>query len=179
MLTYIELTNIILFMKNDDIRFRLEPSACDIHNTRAILESTGFFQGYEIEVAIELVVERLNKGVASGYNFIFAESAGARCALGFACYGLIPCTLNSYDLYWIAVHRDYQNLGLGKQLLKRSEEAAAAAGCGRMYIETSNKNLYQSTRAFYEKCGYIQEAVLKDFYAPGDDKVIFARRINN
>ena len=44
-----------------------------------------------------------------------------------------------------------------------------------MYIETSNRPQYASTRAFYERCGYVCEAVLRDFYAPGDDKVIFVR----
>jgi hypothetical protein len=32
---------------------------------------------------------------------------------------------------------------------------------------------YVSTRRFYERTGFTAEAVLKDFYRPGDDKVIY------
>jgi hypothetical protein len=46
-----------------------------------------------------------------------------------------------------------------------------------VYIETSNRPQYVPTRAFYERCGYECEAVLKEFYGPGDDKVIFAKAL--
>jgi ribosomal protein S18 acetylase RimI-like enzyme len=46
-----------------------------------------------------------------------------------------------------------------------------------MYAETSGRPQYEPTRAFYERMGYQVAARLKDFYAPGDDKVIFARRL--
>ena len=43
--------------------------------------------------------------------------------------------------------------------------------------ECSNRPQYQPTRGFYERCGYHEEAVLTDFYGPGDSKVIFVRAI--
>jgi hypothetical protein len=44
-----------------------------------------------------------------------------------------------------------------------------------MYIDTSGREQYAPTRAFYERMGYHQAACLADFYAPGDARVIFAR----
>lgn len=32
---------------------------------------------------------------------------------------------------------------------------------------------YASTRAFYESVGYQKEAVIRDFYKPGDDLAIY------
>ena len=42
-------------------------------------------------------------------------------------------------------------------------------------MDTSQRTEYASTRAFYESCGYLQEAVLRDFYAPGDGKVVYCK----
>ena len=66
-------------------------------------------------MAVELAHERLAKGPLSDYHFILAEHYG-RLA-GYVCYGPIPCTASSYDIYWIAVHPDMQGKGLGRAVL--------------------------------------------------------------
>lgn len=157
------------------VQIRTEVRPSDVEAVRRIVESTGFFHAHETAIAVELVEERLNRGPASGYEFVFAD-AGGRPA-GYTCYGLIGCTQASYDLYWIAVAQDRQGLGLGRVLLEESERRIAAAGGRRVYIETSNRPLYVPTRGFYLRCGYEQEAVLKDFYAPDDDKVIYVKAL--
>lgn len=158
---------------NPALTFRDDVRPADVEAVRVIVESTGFFHLHEVEVAVELVQERLAKGVASGYRFLFAEVAGA--ATGYTCFGEIPCTEGSYDLYWIAVNARLRGQGLGRELLRRSEEIIAAAGGRQVYIETSSRPLYDPTRAFYGRCGYREAARLPDFYAPGDAKVIYAR----
>jgi len=155
------------------ITYREEPKPSDCSAVRSVVESTGFFYPYETDVAVELVEERLQKGVASGYHFLFAEEAGM--LIGYSCYGPIPCTKESYDLYWIAVENRYQGLGLGKELLTKTESLVAEQGGRRIYVETSSRPQYLPTRAFYERCGYKADAVLEDFYAPGDDKVIYVK----
>ena len=37
---------------------------------------------------------------------------------------------------------------------------------------------YQSTRRFYEACGYHLEAILKQFYSPHDDKMIYLKLLD-
>jgi ribosomal protein S18 acetylase RimI-like enzyme len=137
--------------------------------------STGFFRDDEIEIAVELVEERLARGTASGYEFIFAELDGILA--GYACYGPIPCTTGSFDLYWIAVDPRYQRHGFGRALLSAVEIRIAARGGQRIYIDTSGKDQYASTRAFYERNGFHCDARLEDFYADGDDRVIYAKRL--
>lgn len=155
--------------------FRDEPRPEDRDNIRAIVASTGFFHPPEIDVAVELVDERLAKGPASGYHFVFAEDANR--AIGYACYGPIACTQASYDLFWIAVDASQQGRGLGRALLVEAEQRIRQAGGLRVYIETSNRPQYVPTRTFYERCGYTLEAVLKDFYAPDDDKAIYVKAL--
>jgi ribosomal protein S18 acetylase RimI-like enzyme len=152
-------------------RTRVEPA--DQRHVREILRSTGLFGEAEIAVAVELVHERLERGEASGYRFLFAERSGA--TVGFACWGLIAGTVESADLYWIAVRQDQHRQGIGKVLLRRAEAAISCAGGRRIHIETSSRESYEPTRAFYRSRGYRECATLEDFYGPGDAKVIFLK----
>jgi D-alanine-D-alanine ligase len=155
--------------------FRYEPTDSDRQRVREIVDSSGFFHREEVDVAVELVDERLARGPASGYHFVFAEIDGR--TWGYACYGHIAVTRASFDLYWIAVDKNYQGKGLGRILLDESERLIQAAGGRRVYIETSNRELYQPTRGFYDRCGYQLEAILKEFYGPGDDKAIYVKAL--
>lgn len=154
---------------------RTEVSPSDPETVRDILQSTGFFRDDEIPVAVELVEERLAKGPESGYEFIFAEVDGKTVA--YACFGLIPCTLCSYDLYWIGTHQDYRGMGLGKIVLLEVEKTIRALGGNGIYIETSSLPKYEPTRAFYLKNGYPEKARFEDFYDKGDDKVVYVKYV--
>ena len=158
-----------------DLQLRYDVTPADRDAVRELCESTGFFYPEETDVAVELVDERLAKGAASGYHFVFAERHGR--VVGYTNYGVIACTQSSYDLYWIVVHESCRGQGLGRLLLAETERLIHQAGGTRVYIETSSRPLYQPTRVFYERCGYHEDAVLKDFYAPQDDKVIFVRSL--
>ena len=155
--------------------FRYEVTPADREVVRRIVESTGFFNPAEVGIAVELVDERLAKGPASGYHFVFAERDGH--VGGYTCYGHIAGTAASYDLFWIAVEASSHRGGLGRRLLAESERLIREAGGQRIYIETSNRGQYAPTRAFYERCGYQLAAMLKDFYGPGDDKAIFVKAV--
>jgi len=155
------------------ITYREDPKPSDIAAVRAIVVSTGFFNDAEIEIAAELVEERLNRGLSSGYLFLFAEQNGE--VTGYTCYGPISGTESSYDLYWIAVHEKYRGKGLGKELMARTEALISGQDGKRVYAETSSREQYGPTRRFYESCGYAAEAAIKDFYAVGDSKVIYVK----
>ncbi len=157
------------------LNFRQETFPADMERIEKLVEITGFFHADEVQVARELVQERLLKGDASGYHFLFAEHYGR--LVGYACYGPIPCTSAGFDLYWVAVHPDYQSRGVGRQLMQLTELKIKEAGGERIYVDTSQRVQYASTRAFYERCGYLQESLLADFYAPGDGKVIYCKKL--
>ena len=152
---------------------RSEVTAADPGAIREIVESTGFFHDYEVEVAVELAEERLGKGEASGYHFLFAEEGGK--TLGYACYGPIACTAGSYDFYWIAVHQQARGGGIGRELIRETEQAIWARGGRAIWVETSSSPHYEPTRGFYLACGYREAARMVDFYAPGDDKVVYVK----
>ncbi|WP_332447803.1 GNAT family N-acetyltransferase [Sphaerochaeta sp.] len=157
----------------ETITIREMPKACDLDSVAYILKASGFFNEAEQEVGVSLVRERLEVGESCEYFFQFAEREDV--LLGYTCFGPIPGTQASYDLYWIAVDPVYQRMGLGGMLLEGTEAEIRKRGGRRVYIETSSSDLYVPTRSFYIHHAYIMEARLKDYYAPADDKLIYVK----
>lgn len=160
-------------MPDPTLTLRTEPLPADVEAVRRLVASTGFFNAEEVAIAGELVEERLEKGLASEYFFCFLDVDGVLAA--YTCYGPIPATERSVDLYWIAVDATHQGAGLGRRVLEATEQAIRESGRDRVYVETSGRPLYAPTRGFYERLGYHEAAFFQDFYAPGDGKVVFLR----
>jgi ribosomal protein S18 acetylase RimI-like enzyme len=155
--------------------FRTTVTGADRERVRAITSSSRFFTAAEIDVAIELVDDRIAKGPSSEYQYLFAELDGM--TVGYSCFGLIACTVSSYDLYWIAVTEEMRGRKLGTVILLETERAIKARGGTRVYVETSSRSQYESTRLFYEKRQYQREGFFEDFYAPGDGKVVYVKAL--
>lgn len=158
-------------MKGFTFRYEVQPR--DVEDVRILVTKTGFFRADEAAVAVELVSERLRRGAESGYYFVMAEAKER--LVGYVCYGPIPCTASSFDLYWIAVDPRLQGRGLGKALVRETEQQIRELEGTRVYVETSSRVQYLSTHIFYERCGYSKASVLDDFYGPGDGKVTYLK----
>ena len=158
------------------VRYRSRPKSPDVAAVRRLVSSSGgVFQREERAIALELLEERLARGARSGYWFFFVERQAE--LLGYAAWGPVPLTRRSFDLYWIVVARAAQGQGLGRALLTLVERGVAARGGGNLYIETSSRPQYARTRRFYREAGYERVALLRDFYAPGDHKLMFCKVI--
>lgn len=156
------------------IRDEVRPA--DVAAVRQITTATGFFYPKEIDIAVELVEEYLAKGPASGYHFLFIDRGEQTVA--YLCFGPIPCTTGSFDIYWVATDPQQQGQGLGSQLLAAAEKQIVALGGRQIFIETSSRPRYEPTRNFYARRGYEVVATLSDFYDLDDDKVVFRKRLN-
>ena len=144
----------------------------DRNDLLKILKATGVFQDYEIVIADEVLRDSLLP--ASGYYSRCCVTE-ENCVVGYVCWGPTPCTSGTYDLYWIAVHPDFQGNGAGKLLLNYAEEQAQHEKARLMIIETSSINDYDATRKFYSQNGYQQYAIIPDFYRQGDHKIIYGK----
>lgn len=154
--------------------FRQRVVASDRDAIRDLVAATGFFSTDEVDVAAELLEECVAYGPESGYFFVLAEDETGRL-LGYACYGPVPCTQATYDLYWIAVRPDIAGQGLGRAILDEVEHAARAQGARKLVAETSSRAQYAPTRGFYERRGFAAEARIRDYYGPGDDLVVYTK----
>ena len=173
----------------------------------AILRATELFTAEEIGVALELFDEgsgRREAGTAglpagaepppptelppptsrfplptsSDYLFLGAFTPEDELA-GYACYGPTPGTDRTFDLYWIAVDPAMHRAGIGTTLLNEVERRLKGRHARMLVVETSSRSDYAPTRGFYGRRGYNETARVRDFYAPGDDRIIFTKRFQH
>ena len=140
----------------------------------ALAEATGAFTEEELAVAAELIALGHDDD-PDEYLFVVAEEGGEPA--GFACFGRAPLSDGAWDLYWIVVGPAYQRRGIGGELLAAAESSAAAYGARLMLVETASKPSYEGARRFYTGHGYEEVGRVPDFYAVGDDKVVYAKRL--
>ncbi|HVT61625.1 MAG TPA: GNAT family N-acetyltransferase [Thermoanaerobaculia bacterium] len=144
-----------------------------------IVTATGNFTAAEIATAMEVVDEAIAHPAGStggDYRAYVLEDDAGRVA-GYECHGPTPLTDGTYDLYWIAVDPATQGSGYGRALLAFAERDVRDHQGRLLLIETSSQESYGATIRFYEKSGYPLAARIKDFYRPGDDKLIFAKHL--
>lgn len=116
------------------------------------------------------------------YVLLVADSAKAATGaakgepIGFAVFGPTPCAEGTWDLYWIAVDPEVANRGAGSKILAAVESACVRRGARLLKVETASKSSYDATRAFYDRRRYTVAARIADFYAPGDDLVMYVKR---
>jgi ribosomal protein S18 acetylase RimI-like enzyme len=106
---------------------------------------------------------------------VLEAAAAARAVQGYACYGPVPLTVGTYDLYWIVVDPVAQGRGHGRRLLEAVERRIEELGGRKLLIETSSQESYAGTIRFYERSGYELAARIRDFYKVGDDKLVFSK----
>ena len=149
-------------------------TAADRARIEEITRAVGRFREDEIPVALEVFDAAVRPDSDGSYTVLGAEQ-DARLA-GWICWGPTPCTLGTYDLYWMAVDPAVQGTGVGTALL--SEMERRLAGIARLIIiETAGRPDYAATRAFYQARGYEPVSRIPDFYAPGDDQVVFVKKV--
>jgi ribosomal protein S18 acetylase RimI-like enzyme len=135
-----------------------------------ILRGTRVFSRAEIDVALEVFDER-------GPEYLFLGAFTPEAVLvGYACWGPTPATDRTWDLYWIAVDTTLQGAGIGTILLDEVERRLAGQRARMLIAETSSRPDYGATRRFYARQGYAEAARVRDYYAPGDDRILFVKR---
>ncbi len=139
-----------------------------------LLHETQVFTEAEIACALELIDIYLNNPGQRDYNLFCAVEQDER-PQAYVCFGPTPLTDAVWDLYWIAVSPEKQKQGIGKLLLNFVETHVRAQTGRRLIIETSSLPRYEPTRIFYARHGYRELARIADFYAIGDDRIIYGK----
>ena len=151
---------------------RIRPmNTADIPAVLSLLEDTRAFRLREIAVAREVLCHAAASFEHEAYISYIAERGNR--LVGWICFGETACTEGTFDIYWIAVAPSAQRSGLGRALIRHAVRHAAECGGRMMVVETSGREAYAGTRAFYEKNDFRLASRVPDFYAPGDDKVVY------
>lgn len=88
-----------------------------------------------------------------------------------------PVTLGTWNLLMLWTRKDRQGQGFGTALVAETERRLREKGARLLIVETSGLPDFEVARAFYAKCGFVHEATIKDFFAAGEDKLIYTKPI--
>jgi ribosomal protein S18 acetylase RimI-like enzyme len=142
-----------------------------------LLSRASEFTPVEIGCALELVDGSIERGNNDEDYAVFCAESPENSIIGFVCYGKTPLTQATYNLYWIAIDPSNRRGGVGRNILRYLENILNAKGARLLVAETSSLSAYAQARSFYAKEGFLEEACIRDFYAPGDDLLIYCKRL--
>ena len=86
-------------------------------------------------------------------------------------------TEGTFNLYLIAISKNLQGKGIGSEMMAYIENFLRENGNRILLVETSSLPEYELTRKFYDELGYKREAVIREFYQEGEDKVVFWKKL--
>jgi ribosomal protein S18 acetylase RimI-like enzyme len=161
-----------------------------------LVRATKHFSEPEVAIARELIDICVEQPDQQDYHAYVAEASAATSAhsgaqsgrneanvtenriAGFLLLGPTPATEGTYDMYWIAVHPDFQGRGIAQELDEYATEFVRKRNGYWLIAETSGQPGYERTRGFYTKQGYQSIARIPDYYKPGDDLIVFGKRLD-
>jgi len=155
-------------------------TADDLDAIKAIAVAAGMFSVEEVEFFDEMFGGWLD-GSLQDHQWLVAEQDGdrgdaGRSVVAAANYAPEPFADRMWNLYFIAVDPPSQSQRIGSALMSHVEDDLAARGeeeARVLVVETSSTDQYRRTRDFYTQIGYDEEARIRQFYGPDDDKVVF------
>lgn len=145
----------------------------DVPRIEKFLKKVKAFSETEVSVAMELISLAAKNPEQTDYNVFVYEDT--KKILGYYCTGKRPLTDAVYDLYWIVTNPEHSQKGTGKKLLIHAEEFVLSMNARWLLAETSSKEEYAAARNFYLRNHYSIIAEINDFYAVGDNLMVFGK----
>ena len=152
----------------------------DIDAIKSIAVETEMF-GLDDTGFVDDTVAGILDGTLHDHRFVVHEADDGVVA-GAAYYAPEPFSDRMWNLYFIAVSPLQQGRGIGGAMLDHVERDLCQAGpdvAQVLIVETSSTDRYARTRQFYPKHGYVEEARIRRFYGPHDDKVVYWKLITD
>lgn len=143
----------------------------DIPALNDVLEATELFPP---ELLPDMVSDFLSNAESTDI-WLTCEVDGKPVSLAYAIPE--PITDGTWNLLAIAVLPAKQGSGVGRAMVRHLETDLRARGQRLLIVETSGGQAFGLTREFYRKNGYEEEARIRDFYAAGDDKIVFRKAL--
>jgi ribosomal protein S18 acetylase RimI-like enzyme len=141
----------------------------------ALSASSGLFKPDELAGIQSMLDDYPTSNAARGHQILGYDKGGA--LVGIAYYVPKEFTDRVWELLMILVDADHHRRGIGSALLLEVERAVRAAGGRLLLIETSSISSFEQTRKFYRKHGYTEVAHIPDYFADGDGKASYIKRM--
>ncbi len=165
-------------MPEESLLIRAMQSA-DVDAVRALALVNKMFAPDEMGAIDEMASGYLD-GSVPGHQWVVAESAAA--VVGGAYFAPEPFGDRVWNLYFLAVAPDLHGRGVGSGIVDHVVRQLGSVGpdiARILIVETSSTDAYRRARSFYAARGFVEEARIREFYGPRDDKVVFWRQVND
>ncbi|MEM9796810.1 MAG: GNAT family N-acetyltransferase [Pseudomonadota bacterium] len=84
---------------------------------------------------------------------------------------------NVWNMLFLGVAASGQRRGIGRALLAAVESMVRDRSGRLLLIDTASTEDFTPARTLYASAGYRQEAVIREYYGDGIDRVTFAKRL--
>ena len=140
----------------------------DVPALKLVLDGTGLFPS---DMLPDMLGGFLSDAGDNKSVWLSAELDGT--AIGFCFASSEALTVGTWNMLAIAVLPERQGSGAGGAIVAALEKHLSAEGNRILIADTSGTDSFGQTREFYRKNGYTEEARIRDFWAEGDDKIVF------
>jgi len=146
-------------------------SKSDIDGLKKVVDSSELFPSEYLD---EMISDYLNNPETQDIWFTNIDD-NKPTAIGYC----IPekLTNGTYNLLAIGVSQDSQRRGIATEMMSYIEQQLKQIDGRILIVETSSDDAQIGARKFYDKIGYTQMAVIKDFWNDGEDKIIFWKKL--
>ena len=141
----------------------------------ALAGRSGLFRPDELDAVRGMLDEYHATSAANGHQILAYEEGGT--PVGIAYFAPKAFADRVWEVLLIAVDAPRHRQGIGSTMLLAVEGAVRAANGRLLLIETSDRESFERTRRFYRKHGYAEVARIPDYFADGDGKASFLKRL--
>lgn len=143
----------------------------DTDEIKKVVDSSELFPSEYLD---EMISDYFNNPDTQDIWFTYIDN-NKHVAIGYC----VPekLTDGTYNLLAIGVSQDLQRKGIASQMMSYIEHRLKQNDGRILIVETSSDDAQIGARNFYKKIGYIQAAVIKDFWKDGEDKIVFWKKL--
>ena len=143
----------------------------DIDGLKNVLDSCGLFPSEYLD---EMIADYFNNLDTQDIWFTYIDN-NSPVAIGYC----VPekLTNGTYNLLAIGVSENSQKKGIANEVMKYIEQELKSRDGRILIVETSSDDAQTGARKLYKKIGYTQEAIIRDFWNDGEDKIVFWKKL--
>lgn len=143
----------------------------DIDGIKNVLDSCGLFPSEYLD---EMISDYFNNTDTQDIWFTYIDN-NSPVAIGYCAPEKL--TNGTYNLLAIGVSESAQRKGIAHEMMNYIEQELKSRDGRILIVETSSGDAQIGARKLYQKIGYTQEAVIRDFWNDGEDKIVFWKKL--
>ena len=154
-----------------------EATRDDLSGLRAIGDDSAMFLGDEIEFFLTVASEAVDGGQEGSPILRVATGTDPFTVEGAALFQSEAMAQGVANLLFVGALAASRGKGVGQALIENFEAWARGGDHRLAIVETASDDQFAPAWSLYERNGYEREARVRDYYAPGTDKIVYRKAL--